>query len=167
MLEKQYSPVDPMVVTRTLEVQELQKKINEMEMGTMHNSDNSMRLLIPFKQAPKLSMEYVRLYRDLSIQNKILEILTPIYEQAKVEEKRETPTVVILDHAMVPERKAKPKVTLYALIAFVVLSILALFIAFTKEGFDKLRVQYPERLSGMIDAAKDDWFGLKWNRRTK
>ena len=35
--------------------------------------------------------------------------LLPLYEQAKIEEKRETPTIIILDKPNMSERKTKPK----------------------------------------------------------
>ena len=54
-------------------------------------------------------MTFIRLQRDIEIQGKILTFVLPIYEQAKIEEKRETPTVLILDNPTIADRKTKPK----------------------------------------------------------
>jgi uncharacterized protein involved in exopolysaccharide biosynthesis len=66
---------------------------------------------------PDLGVQGLRLYRDLFIQGKILEVLMPMYEQARLEEKRETPSVVVLDRAIPAERKSKPKRLLIILLA--------------------------------------------------
>jgi uncharacterized protein involved in exopolysaccharide biosynthesis len=54
-------------------------------------------------------MSFLRLQRDAEIQTKILTFMLPLYEQEKIEEKRETPTVLVLDKPYVAERKKKPK----------------------------------------------------------
>jgi uncharacterized protein involved in exopolysaccharide biosynthesis len=122
-----------------------------------------MKVLVPFKQAPELAVQYVRLYRDVQIQNKILEFITPLYEQAKVEENRSTPSVVVLDHAGVPERKARPKVSLFALLALVVSSLISLVVVFTQEGVEKLRLLNPSRFNSLVHLVRSDWFGLRIN----
>ena len=59
--------------------------------------------------SPQIAMIYLRLVRDVEIQTKILTFMLPVYEQAKIEEKRETPTITILDKPVISERKTKPK----------------------------------------------------------
>ena len=54
-------------------------------------------------------MSYLRLQRDVEIHSKILVFLLPVYEQAKIEENRDTPTILILDKPYVADRKKKPK----------------------------------------------------------
>ena len=125
-----------------------------------------MKILGPFSLAPELGGKYVRLFREMEIQNKILEFVTPLYEQAKVEEKRETPSVIVLDSALVPERKAKPKASLYGVLAMVVSTLLALGVAFGAEGIQRLRAMDPNRTSALWRTARSDWFGL-WESRDK
>jgi uncharacterized protein involved in exopolysaccharide biosynthesis len=69
-------------------------------------------------------MNYLRLQREVEIQTKIVTFLLPIYEQAKIEEKRETPTILIIDNPKVAERKSKPK----RLTMVVVLTIVGFFV---------------------------------------
>jgi tyrosine-protein kinase Etk/Wzc len=122
---------------------------------------------VPFQKVPEVMMGYVTRYRDLEIQNKILEFVLPLYEQAKVEEKRNSPSVIVLDSALVPERKAKPKVSLYGLLALVISTFVALGFVFSVEGVRKLRSIDPERADSLWAAARSDWFGLGWRRRRK
>jgi uncharacterized protein involved in exopolysaccharide biosynthesis len=118
-------------------------------------------------QIPGMGIGSLRLYRDVAIQQKILEFLLPLYEQSKMEEKRSTPSVIVLDHAQVAERKAKPKILLYALLGFVVSMVFSVFIIFLREGVSRLRAVQPERFDQMWKIARSDWFGLKWKRNAR
>jgi tyrosine-protein kinase Etk/Wzc len=162
MLKRTASETHPTVAAAEIEVQEIKKKLREMNAGTFSAGDD-MKILVPFKQAPELASQYIRLYRGLQIQNKILEFITPLYEQAKVEENRNTPSVVVLDRAGVPERKAKPKVSLYALLALVISTMVSLFVVFTAEGIERLRLINPERFNALVGVIRSDWFGLRLN----
>jgi tyrosine-protein kinase Etk/Wzc len=58
---------------------------------------------------PGVGMESLRLYRDLVIQQKIMEYLVPLYEQSKVDEQKDVPVLLMLDKAVPPERKVRPQ----------------------------------------------------------
>lgn len=161
----------PTVKRAQLEVEELQRKIAELNQGTKNGNSGEMKILIPFRQVPEIGADFIRLYRDVEIQYKILQFITPQYEQAKVEENRSTPSVVVLDYGGVPERKAKPKVSLYTLLAFVISMMFSLLIVFTKEGLLKLKQIDPVLYSNITTAIRSDWFGLRlkglpWKRRS-
>jgi tyrosine-protein kinase Etk/Wzc len=107
----------PSVLSLRIEIDELQKKMSQMNSGIGQKASD-MNVFVPFKDIPDLGSEYVRRFRDVEIQYKILQIVTPIYEQAKVEEQRETPSVIVLDRGAPAERKAKPKRLLIILAGF-------------------------------------------------
>ncbi len=67
------------------------------------------------KDVPELTVESMRIYREFLIKQKVLELLTPLLEQAKLEELQDTPSVVVLDKAVPPEKKARPKRLLISL----------------------------------------------------
>ncbi len=160
VLKRTGSESHPSVIAAGVEVDEIKKKLRDMNAGSFSAGDN-MKIFVPFSKAPELAAQYIRLYRGLQIQNKILEFITPLFEQAKVEEQRSTPSVVVLDRAGVPERKAKPKISLYALLALVISTMLALFIVFTAEGIARLRALNPERFNTIVGTIRSDWFGLR------
>ena len=108
-----------------------------------------MNLLIPFKKAPGLGYKYFKIYKDLEIQYKILEFVQPMYEQAKVEEVRNTPSVLVLDHAGPPERKARPKGSLYFVISFFASTFFGLLIVFSLEGLKKIKSIAPDKYDYM------------------
>jgi tyrosine-protein kinase Etk/Wzc len=108
VLKKTQTSDNSMLISAQIEIDELQKKLSQINNGTAFGKDD-MKVIVPFSKMPDLGSEYLRLYRDVEIQYKILQFITPIYEQAKVEEQRNTPSVVILDRAVPAERKTKPK----------------------------------------------------------
>jgi uncharacterized protein involved in exopolysaccharide biosynthesis len=152
VVKQNYGADHPLSKLAKTNLDELRKKIEQLNQGT-DVSQKDVKLLIPFKTAPKLANDYLKIYRNLEIQYKILEFIQPLYEQAKVEEVRNTPSVLVLDKAGPPEKKAKPRIRIYFLIGFVSSLILGLFIVFTKEMFEKLKVQDPssyENLTGWL-----------------
>lgn len=144
VLKQTYGLEHPLTTTTKVELNEIQKKIDQLNAGT-DASQKDVKLLIPFKQAPELGNEYLKIYRNLEIQYKILEFVQPLYEQARVEEARNTPSVIVLDKAGPADRKAKPKGTIFASLGFVISLILGLLIVFTLELFEKIKINNPDQ----------------------
>jgi uncharacterized protein involved in exopolysaccharide biosynthesis len=63
----------------------------------------------------------------------------PLYEQARVEEARNTPSVIVLDQAGPAERKAKPKGSIFAAVSLVASLLVGLIFIFFIELFSKLK----------------------------
>jgi capsular polysaccharide biosynthesis protein len=166
VLRRTQSADNPSVIATQIEIDEFRNKLSQMNSGT-HTPKNEMNVFVPFSKMPDLGGEYIRRFREVEIQYKILQFITPLYEQAKVEEKRQTPSVLVLDKAGPAERKSKPKVSLYTLIAFVFSSLLTLLIIFFLEGLQRLREIDPIRFNAIIDYFRSDWFGLKWKYSKK
>jgi len=164
ILERTVSTQHPSYDEKLIEVQELRKRLHAMNEGAS-SKEGDMKILLPFKDTPELGAEYLRRYRDVEIQYKILQFIAPLYEQAKVEENRNTPSVVVLDHASVPEMKAKPKVMLFALLAFVSSSLIGLVILFLVEARDRVKRLMPEQYAVLISLLRTDWLKRPWSSR--
>ncbi len=135
VLEKQMSVTSPEVQSTTQQIDALTKKINELKTGQTQGSRGDFGVFVPFKQMPGKMMMYLDLYRDVEIQSRLLEYVYPMYEQAKLEEAKETPTVLVLDRAVPPEKKAYPLRALIVLSgAFLGLVLSILFGVFVKNG---------------------------------
>jgi tyrosine-protein kinase Etk/Wzc len=87
VLERYVSPDNPALQEKRTELWEIAKKVSTF---------------------PASGLEGVRLYRDVMTQEKILEFLLPIYEQARIDEKKDVPVLLVLDKAVPATRKAKP-----------------------------------------------------------
>jgi uncharacterized protein involved in exopolysaccharide biosynthesis len=166
VLRRTQSADNPSVIATQIEIDEFRNKLSQMNSGA-HIPKNEMNVFVPFSKMPDLGGEYIRRFRDVEIQYKILQFITPLYEQAKVEERRQTPSVLILDKAGPAERKSKPKISLYALIALMMSLLLSLFTAFVIEAIAKLQSNKQEDLKNLLTVLRSDWFGLRIRRKGK
>jgi capsule polysaccharide export protein KpsE/RkpR len=144
IMKRTYGEDSPLTLKAEIGVEELNKKIIRLNAGN-EISDDGVNLLIPFKKAPGLGYKYFKIFRDLEIQYKILEFVQPMYEEAKVEEVRNTPSVLVLDYAGPAERKAKPKGSLYLVLSFISSTLIGLLIVFTLEGINRIKTFSPEK----------------------
>jgi capsule polysaccharide export protein KpsE/RkpR len=108
LAQKMYSKGSQEIIDLQLRIDEIQKKLNEMKRGSGNHITNES-FLMRFDKAPELALEYVRLLREVEIKSKLLEYLIPIYEKAKIDEMKDTPSLLVIDEPQVPEYKSKPK----------------------------------------------------------
>lgn len=87
-------------------------------------------LPISRNQFPVVFRKFVDLEQELLIQKNILELIAPLYEQARFQEERKYQAVQVVDDAVPPTRKAKPKRSIIVigatLSAFLVLALFVL-----------------------------------------
>jgi len=133
VLKKILSPEQLEIRTQEAKINSLKDKITEIQNST--NLSDFLRL----GNSPQIVMSFLRLQRNVEIQTKILTYLLPVYEQAKIEEKKETPTILVLDKPYVAERKTKPKRLTMVLLSifgsFFVLSICTIIYETTFKNF--------------------------------
>lgn len=130
VLKQMLSADEPEVKSQTSKIASIKNKINEINRSTDLND------LLRMGNSPQIVMTYLRLQREIEIQSRIQTFLLPLYEQAKIEEKRDTPTVLILDKPYIAERKSKPKrLTMTVVITFFAFGFSFLIAVF----FEKLK----------------------------
>jgi uncharacterized protein involved in exopolysaccharide biosynthesis len=88
------------------------------------------------------------LSREAKIKEMLYELLTREYEIAKIEEAKSMPTIQILDKAVVPEKKCKPKRVLIVAISAITGLFLAICIAFAREYSAQARVSVQSAVVG-------------------
>lgn len=109
------------------EIKLLKDKVQEIKNSS--NLSATSNILFPFKEMPNIAIQYLRTYREVEIQQSILEIVMPMYEQAKVEEQKSMPTIMLMDKATIPQIKHSPKRSVIILgVLFLVFFILVPFI---------------------------------------
>lgn len=99
-----FSNKDPKVMELKALVKELDNRLSEMNF-----KGDDQKVLLAFKEMPELGLQYARIFREVKIQEKILEYLTPQYEQARMEETKNIPSLQILDSPQIAIHKTKPK----------------------------------------------------------
>jgi uncharacterized protein involved in exopolysaccharide biosynthesis len=98
-------------------VEELKRKLDEIGgAGTQGDLKNENSLYPSIRKLPLLGVTYADLYRQTKVQETVFELLTQQYELAKVQEAKETPTVKVLDLAIVPTKKSFPPRTAITLL---------------------------------------------------
>lgn len=89
-------------------------------------------------KVPGVALEYARKLRDVKYFESMFEVLAKQVELAKIDEAKDSAMVQVLDAAIVPDRKSKPRRTLIVLIAmiagFVVATGRALFKEIVREA---------------------------------
>ncbi len=85
--------------------------------------------------APKDTSDYVSRYREFKYQETMFELFAKQFELAKVDESREGAVIQVLDVAQPPERKAKPKKALIAIIATLASGFALLLFVFVRNAF--------------------------------
>jgi len=82
---------------------------------------------------PELETQLRQLMREVEIQNTLFTFLTQKYEEAKINEARDTPTIQVLDIAVKPNIKFKPFRSLLVIASGIFGLIFGIFIAFIRE----------------------------------
>lgn len=118
-VKQTYGENSPQYLGIMTEIKLLKSKVQELKSSS--NLSSTSNILYPFKDMPDIAIEYLRTFREVEIQQSILEIVMPMYEQAKVEEQKSMPTVMIIDNAVPPQLKYSPKRS------FIVLGMLLIF----------------------------------------
>ena len=115
-LKAQLGENSPLVKNSQEQIDILKKKLKELE--SANTLSESSLILFPFKQLPEIYKTYIRLYRELEIQGKIMEIILPLYEKARIDEQKSIPTFLVLDDAVPPQLKYEPKRMLVVMFFF-------------------------------------------------
>jgi len=103
---------------------------------------------------PQLGIESFRLYRDIVIQQKIMEFLVPLYEQARIEEQKDIPVILVLDKAVPAEKKSRPKRMLIVASTFLSSLILSIMIVFVLVRIRVFRTDGNERYQQLLSVLK-------------
>lgn len=143
---------NPYIQNLNQQIEAIDKQLSAIEFGdkTKNRDEFGAGYSIPFSRLPELALELARLTRDFRVQEAIYELLTQSFEQAKLMELRDTPTVQILDQASPPEKKSWPKRSLIVIFAFVLSMAFSILLVFVLEYNEDVK-QNPDRHSEFIN----------------
>lgn len=140
---------NPQVVAQRRQLEEMKRQLAQMQYGLGMELPSESRnpgqprkeFHVPFAKMPELGMEFIRLMREVKIQETVFNLLTGQFEQAKINEARDMPTVQLLDKAVAAERKSRPKTVLNMAIAGALSLFVGIFLAFFLEYLERIRKQ--------------------------
>jgi len=136
VIEQFATPFNPDVLRIKDELRELKKQLAMVESKSGNPETDALPSL---SEAPTLGLEYVRLKRKAVTQETVFELLTQQYEMAKIEEAKEDITFQVMDKAIPPEKRIKPKRRLNVMLAGVVSLFAGIFLVFFLEYISNLK----------------------------
>ena len=129
IIEKLRGKNSPQFETVNMEVIEYEKHLEEMK-----RKGGPSGLIPALNSLPEKVINYYRLLREVEINSAILEFILPLYEQAKIEEKKDIPTLQVIDDAIPPAKKSYPPRTIITLVITFGVFIISFFFILIKEN---------------------------------
>jgi len=136
VLKKAYNSGHPDIDQLINEIAALTEQLYWMEYGKEIEHTNIKNIFPAFSRMPELETQLRQLMREVEIQNTLFTFLTQQYEEAKINEAKDTPTIQILDIAVKPNVKYKPFRALIVIGAGMFGFIFGCFISFVRERID-------------------------------
>lgn len=97
---------------------------------------------------PELAVEYSHKLRDLKYYEKLYEFMTQQIVVAKIDEAKDAAIIQVVDKAIVPEKKSKPKRALIVLLATVLALFVGIALAFVREAMARSK-QNPQQVENI------------------
>ncbi len=108
----------------------------QTELAAMRNQMGKAEMLEPAggNGVNGSDSDYISKFREFKYQETLFELFAKQYEMARVDESREGAVIQVVDTALPPERKAKPKKALIALMAILISGFMLLLFVFARHS---------------------------------
>ncbi len=137
-----------------------QFQLAQRELASLRSQLTQAERNQPASGAP--AADYLNRFRDFKYQETLFELMAKQYEMARLDEAREGAVIQVIDPAVVPERKSKPKRALVAVLSALVAGFLLLLYVFVRQSLRNAMTD-PEssRKLGLVAAGfrriRQDW----------
>ncbi len=135
LLDEQTFHLEKLMIKLDEKLQYLLSNITPAQVDAVPNIEFS----VSFNSLPSLGLENGRLIREVELQSTIQEILIPQFEQAKLEETKNIPTLQVIDKPKVAINKAKPKRALIVIGSTLMSILVSLIFIYTDQHTRDLR----------------------------
>jgi len=129
------SPQNPDLMRLQGEVRELRAQLAKLEKNSGGEPGSTQ---IPAGKMPETGLEYLRNLREVNYYEIIFELLAKQYEAAKIDEARTSATIQVLDAALVPEKRSRPKRLTLIILAGLLGAIGAIFYLLARDGIERM-----------------------------
>ena len=141
VLKQFATSTNPDVLRIKDQLRELKKQLAMLEKKGSNPEADAFPSL---SEAPELGLQYIRHKRDAVTHQKVYELLTQQLEMAKIEEAKEDIAFQVIDPAIPPEKRIKPKRRLNVMLAGVVSLFAGIFLVFFLEYLENLKKREEE-----------------------
>lgn len=133
----QYAQPDhPDVIALKRDIRSLESQLAKMEKGGTGGFGAGFG--VAFDSLPDVMIGLARIQREAEVQAAIYEVLMEEYERAKLLEKRDAPTVQVVDPPRIPQRRVWPKRTIFMVATAIGALLVAFCMALYAEGLERL-----------------------------
>ena len=150
-----YSPNHPDIRQLEYEIAQLRYQLAIIEDGS---GVTQSYFDLGLSTMPELAVRYAELQGNVTIQEKVYELLTNLFEEARIKEQKDTPTIAVLETAYPPELKYRPQRSIIVMAAFAGSLVLALFLALFADYLQHLRRSSPSDFD-LIMQARNEFTG--------
>jgi tyrosine-protein kinase Etk/Wzc len=149
----------PEVVDIKTQIRVLQRKLAEMGYMNSAPGDTSESMLFPrFSSAPELERRLAELMREVEIKRAVFRVLSEQYEEAKIQEMKDTSTLQVLDWARPPLVRSKPQRKVIVVVSTALAFLCSSFVVFYRERVRSRRT--PDGGAGFSEFGgmlREDW----------
>lgn len=147
-------------------VDELERKLSGIrsQMGQLvarHQKSAEDKLILTLQDAPSYGVTYLKLLRDITVQELLYQYLVQQHEQARIAEVRHTPTMQAIDRAVPPTTRSWPRRGVMAVVAGAAAFVFGVAIAMIIEGFRTASSQPEHSQHAKVMALKEALQGRK------
>jgi len=132
------TPQNPDLLLATKELEAMRGQLAVMEKSQMGPGGD---LQLPAGKLPSAGLEYVRAYREFKYREGVFELLSKEFEIAKIDEAKSAPIIQVMDPAIPPEAKSKPKRAVIVIVVTFIGFFVAIVLAFLMEATEYLSMQ--------------------------
>lgn len=152
-----YSADHPEIRRLETEIAELKRQLGMIESGS---AGKESYFTLGLAEMPYLAGRYAELKANVDIQTRVFDLLTGMYEEARIKEQKDTPTISVLETAYPPELKYRPKRMLIVVLTFAASLVLSLFIALFADYLENLRRSSPSEYD-LLQQARNEFIGKR------
>jgi tyrosine-protein kinase Etk/Wzc len=142
--------------------QDALKGLKEQLQSFEAKSGETADTLVPTGKMPQIGTDYLRKLREVKYHETLFDLIAGQYEIARVDEARDAIVIQILDKALPPSKKIKPKRTFMVVVAAFSGFLFAIFAAFFIEYAEK--ASRDEDTRKMIELIKTNSFFRRKNK---
>lgn len=148
----------------TVERQFVEERLAEVEQELL-TAENALQVFLQtnrdYQDSPQLVFERERLQRDVLHRQQVATSLAESYEQARIEEVRNTPVLTIVEKPRVPVFPNRRRLALKGVLALMFGCVLGVFVALGRDFLARSRETEPREYAEMVALGEEVFAGLR------
>ncbi|HEY3294228.1 MAG TPA: GNVR domain-containing protein [bacterium] len=160
MSNQVYNSQNPQVAYLRLKMASIDSTIRSLSRGKATDAQG-VDVLLHLQDTPNQAMGYLRLTRDIEIQQLLVAFLIQQFEQARIEEQRNTPTFMRVDPPVVGTRKVWPQRAMMVAIGAFAAFFFGILYALANEFFRRAGTDPSHPQHESLLSVKQAWSGSR------